>query len=317
MKKITLLKLTPDVQAGHIYEHIFCTQITEYFRSNGLYAYLDYHIDGKTFYSGYVRIEISLYTARARRFGSKITKFKISIGEDEIDGAILQVMAEKIENFTVLDSQALNKLLDSYEAQPWKQLESIETMVLKPVGASSVIHQAPRNDRNFLRSKLTIMLDHTKSSLPDAVQKPLFAVLSKIFLHNLQLLIADYTYCYSYDDYTGKKKNGNLTATNAFRIDKRQATSLTIEREVTETLIREMRAHGLVDSVYSFLQHATYTEPSLAPDDGDVTKSAAMIIGPKAWKRIATKANIEDVLNALSFEFKLGSTADRFDVDAL
>lgn len=317
MKKLVLIKTTENIQAGHLYEHIFCMQLAEYFRSKGLYSYIDYHIDAKTFYSGYVKLEVILYSKAALKHQKAITSFSIVIDDDVIDGAILQIMAEKRVDFVITDYQLLVADLRKYDTKPWKYLDKINYVAPTTEKSKDYIQMTPRDSRHFLILKQTISLD--EKALKDYskdVLYPLFLVISQVLINNFQQVIADTSYCYSYDDYvtvSGKV----IKNTNLYRIDKRQEVALTIEKKFTEELLGELFAHGLVGKLETFFKSAIYATPALAPDDDFITENTGVLVGAKGWQAIGSRSNILHVLRYMTIDFKLGKTSDTVSVAAV
>lgn len=95
MKRIQLTKHTRHVQAGHVYEHIYAKRLSAYLQDAGLFSFLDYDIEAKTFYTGVVYIAITAYSARAIDALKDLKQLdETRITSDEIDGAIIQIFAE-------------------------------------------------------------------------------------------------------------------------------------------------------------------------------------------------------------------------------
>jgi len=316
MKKITLIKSIDTIQAGHVYEHIFCMQLAEYFRSQGLYSYLDYNIDAKTYYSGYVKLEVTFYSKAALKHQKAITRLSLVIDDDVIDGAILQIMAEKFVDFYVNDKDELQRAIKVYDASRWMKLLAIDRVLPKaPLKEGRYIQLVPRNSRHFLVMKQTITLgkDVLEGWDKDAVY-PIFMVISQMLTNNLQQVIADSSYCYSYDDTV--TTTSGMKHANFYRIDKRQETKLTIEKAVTQELIEEMIASGMVHKLEAFFQDIK-KHPALAPDDDFITSKTGVLVGAKGWSSIGTQAAIIHVLEHMTVEFKLDKTTQSLSISTL
>ena len=308
MKKIVLIKQIDNIQAGHLYEHIFCMQLAEFFRAKGLYSYLDYDIDAKTFYSGYVKLEVSLFSKAALRLEKLIPTLSFAIDEDTIDGAVLQVMAEKSVDLIVNEYAALEGLLNEYAHKSWVYLDSVKLVPHIDVKDDDILELIPRSPRQFLVLKQVITMDaaayqsHSKDAL-----NPLFVVISQAILQNLQQIIADTAYCYSYEDFITRTAK-NIKNTNLYRIDKRQNTKLTIEKEYTEAFIKEFIEQGFVEKLETYFKKVTHSNNALVPNDDYVTESTGVLVGAKGWRTIGTQAAIRHVLRHTTIDFNLGQT---------
>lgn len=308
MKKTVLIKSIENIQAGHLYEHIFCMQLAEYFRAENLYSYLDYHIDAKTYYNGYIKLEVTLYSKAAIELQKMITSLPFVVDDDVIDGAVLQIMAEKRMNFFVTDHTLLVGTLKDYSSRPWSTLGEVGEITFTPNKKDALIELTPRSASKFLILKQVIRMDnavvegYSKNSL-----NPIFVVISQVLTNNLQQIIADTVYCYSYEDFVTISSTG-IRNTNLYRIDKRQNTQLTIEKELAETFVKELLEHGLVEKLEAFLSGVSYDSPSLAPDEDYISESIGVLVGAEGWRAIGTKANILHVLESMSIDFRLGKT---------
>lgn len=317
MKKLLLIKQINDIQAGHIYEHIFCTQLAEFFRSNSLYSYIDYEIDAKTYYSGYVKLEVILYSKAALKHQKTIRTFSVVVDDDAIDGAVLKIMAEKQADLIITDSDKLLIDLQGYNSLTWSSLDSVDTMTNMFVNKDSYIQLFSRSPRQFLTTRQSIVLNkEALAEHPRYVIYPLFMVVSRFLMSNLQQIIADESFCYSYDDFVTIARD-SIKNTNLYRIDKRQETALTIEKEVTEAFLLELFGHSFIDTLETFLRSVSYKSPGLAPDDDSISENVGVLVGAKGWLSIGTRNNILHVLRHTTIVFKLGQTTQRISVASL
>lgn len=305
MKKIILYKLTPSAQTGHLYEHIFCTHLVEYFRKEGLFSYLDYYIDAKTYHSGFIRLEIDLYTKEALEKETSLYSLPLSFTEDILSGALLQVMAEKHVDVKEFDEERVQQMLKEYHGQPWIMLDEIDIDASVSVQKTQeVFSLKSRPKRHFGILQQTISLEPSFASQNRKIYLPLFAVISRVLRLNLQEEIANGAYCYSYDD-SFVADSHEIKDINLYRIDKRQATKVLNEVEITEILLKRMIDSQFVARLSNFLQNAV-NKSGMMPDDEEIMKAVGTAVGPKGWHKIGTEDNIRNVMRHISIEFKLG-----------
>ena len=99
MKRLALVKTSPEIQLGHLYEHIFCAHIHTLMRQHHLFPRLDYSVDGTTYYGGIVHVDVELYTNAAIALTDQIIPLDITLNETTIFTATKQLLAEKEEPF--------------------------------------------------------------------------------------------------------------------------------------------------------------------------------------------------------------------------
>ena len=315
MKKIILYKLTPSVQIGHLYEHLFCTRLAEHFRHEGLFSYLDYYINAKTYHSGFIRLELDLYTPEALQNEICLRSLPVPLTDDTVSGALLQIMAEKQADIKEFDEESVLSTLRAYSTQPWKPLEEIVIDDTSPQKVQQGFTLMPRSGRHFGILQQTISFSPSFNPQDRKVYLPLFAVISRALRLNLQEEIANGSYCYSYeDDFVAD--DDEIKDINLYRIDKRQATQILNEAEITKTLLKRMVNPQFVARLSEFLLNAT-SKSGMMPDDEEIMKTAGMAIGPKGWHQVGTQENIREVLEHISIEFKLGRSRENIKLEAI
>ncbi len=308
MKKIISIKHVDHVQLGHLYEHIVCMRVAEYFRSHGLFAYVDYFVNAKTYYSGVVLVELHLYTKRALPYVSILETIDIDLDEAAVSGAMLQIMAEKYADVAYYDQDSVIATLQKYHEAPWRIMnDSFSHDTESHVLHTDYFGLSPRSPRQFLQLRQDIRLEARDCDMVLETLLPLFAVVSKALGDSLREDIADSSYCYSYDDvFTHNAKQ--LRATNYYRIDKRQATSLTHEADIARRLSEIMVQSGWVERLASYLQHASMERPLEAPDEQLILEHTGLVVGVQDWRRMGTFDNIRRILLHTSIDFRLNGT---------
>jgi len=306
MKRLVYIKPVKHVQIGHLYEHLYAHQLVRAFRSKGLFAYLDYSIDARTYYDGYVYLEVHLYNERALQYEQLITDFRVRLNSDTINGGLLQIMAEKYADVRFIDDDILLKTLEHYDALPWQPLSSI---AMKSFKGERKTHRglelSERSHRQFLTLTQRISFDYTATSLDEYAAKALFVVVANMLRENLQEDIADSSFCYSVSD-TFTKRGTVLFDTNTYRIDKRQATEVTSEPRIARALLKSMNEHDVAERLADFLGRASIEKHLSMPHEQEVIEKVGVVIGPTGWHKLGTAAAVQELLDKCHVEFSIG-----------
>ncbi|HWT39685.1 MAG TPA: hypothetical protein VN081_00170 [Dongiaceae bacterium] len=306
MKRFVYIKPVRHVQIGHVYEHLYYYRLVQAFREQGLFAYVDYSIDARTYYDGYVYLEVFLYNSRAQRVADLIKTIHITPDEDHINGALLQIMAEKHANIATIDDKVLLDTLQEYDISPWLPLEDLSVESFKPTRKTHRgLSFSNRSTRQFATMTQRIQLDTSSVSLDRNIAKALFIVVANTLRQNLQDAIAESSFCYSVDD-TFTMKRGALVDINTYRIDKRQATELTTEAETAQEFITEVEKYNLIQSIVDFLGSASIDKHLSMPSEQEVMDKVGIVVGEKGWHAISTRQDIQQLLRHTTIEFRLG-----------
>jgi len=294
-KKLELFKIVNHVQVGHLYEHIFCMELVRYFRSHGLYSYVDYNIEAKTYYSGYVYMKVEFYTKEAKKHIEIVNNLELNLSSDNINGGLLQIMAEKLVDIDYIDDDKVLELLESYANKSWQTIESLPKGLASPKAMTDEsLVLSNRHKWRFGALRQTITLDKSHLDDKNAQNLPLFIMLSDILRSNLQEDIADSSYCFTLKDKLTENRRV-IKDVNLYRIDKRQANKLSTESEVTRALVSSMLKDGMFDRLIA----------SIVSSDKKPT-----IIS----KDLANKKDIINMLNNISINFKLGKSSETINL---
>lgn len=93
----TLIKYGRDRHVTHIYEHIFCIHLTSYLESKGLYQFIDYSLDARTYHDGNIFLYFVFNDNKYEVVDKLLDKIKhlhIDFEHEITDIAIKQVEAE-------------------------------------------------------------------------------------------------------------------------------------------------------------------------------------------------------------------------------
>lgn len=314
MKRLKLMKPVDHAQLGHLYEHLFCTGLVENFRGKGLYAYLDYFISARAYYCGIVEVNLELYTAGAKSLADAIPLLEPDFTDNAVNGALIQILAEKRAVVKHLDPQIVLKKLRQYQATPWQPFDDLAVRNAADHKKSRRgLELVKRNDRHFMILRQDIILDTSFANRDKLTYWPLFYVLSTFLNKNLQEDIPDNLYCYTYDDF-GRYLPQLVKETNLYRVDKRQASKLTDEIEVTKDLVEKMINDGCLARLASFLQSTSSSVSFSSPDSEELYQRAALLIGAAGWRQVGSEENIRDTMEHMSITFSLSKTKESLNL---
>jgi hypothetical protein len=296
-------KAAPNIEVGHLYEHIFCDFITEQARAKHLFSYVDYHLDARSYYEGYIYIKIETYTSPAVSFFKNLNKLRPQFNNNTINGALLQIMAENRVDIAALDESEVLKTLNAYQITPWKEQASSEKLVQSDREYHPILYKPANMDAfGIIQQSITLQINED-----DAIKKShllvLFLVVSKAIRSNLQEDITRSSFCFTYEDsfeydeVTGKVKDINL-----YRIDKRQSTEITDEGEVAEKLLTTIKQHGFSSRLSESIQQSEEGSDEY-PSEAEIVSKLGLSITPDELKNIFNTYNINRVLNNIEVNF--------------
>lgn len=301
--KFVFTKVIQDKEIGHLYEHIFSDHLTNCARAGHLFSYLDYFLDAKYYHEGYVLIQIETYTPQAAHFFKNLDKFHPELDKDAINGALLQIMAEMSVDIAMLDESEIQKALTICQSNPWQpqipnelnshHASSKPTIVYKPLNkdafgviCQSITLNVPEKDPTK-RSQLLV----------------LFLIVSKAIRSNLQEEITRSSFCFTYEDrFEYSRSSKKARDINLYRIDKRQATSITDENEVAQRLLKSMKRFDFADRLAVSIQRAQ-KEDNEYPDEEEVLAKLNIALCPGELKSILNASDIKQLLDKVHIEF--------------
>jgi hypothetical protein len=304
MKCLILIKPSNTPNIAHLYEHIFVGTVDNLFIKNKLYRYIDYHIDARAYLSGMVYIEILFYSDKAVTLSDEILRLEPKFNEDSIDGSLWQIMAEK-QCSIFSKNDKIKEQLKLMQKYPWQTMDELATLdILDNRKAAIDFECTPTAKRNFKRLKCEIILETTF-----AKQNPkltvLFTVLSYVLTDNISVMLSDDFYYFGTGNsciYSNKVTKG---VANFIR-HREQNPQLTDELLACKDCIKDMFANGVLERMVSFLQASTYKEPHKTPDEIKLYEATGILIGPRGWRAIATKQNIDNIINSTTLKLTYG-----------
>lgn len=306
MKRLVLIKSHTNPVIAHIYEHIFCYALEEFFLKNHMFTYIDYSYGAVTYRSGLIHITINLFTTEAQKISDEIRSITPSFDEDTVSVAILEIMAEKQIKIDG-DYQKLEGQLRKLHQLNWDEVNEVGFRDdIKRKRSHGVADEYDASGSDFREMKITADLNSVTVNSPRETSLPLFHIIAEAILNNLSDLLArDYAY-HGYESYTTNYTASKTAMTRKYRVHKKQIDRLTTEIEDSEQLIDDMLEHGFIDKVIDYLSSVSYSAPLKAPDEMSLYEQSGILIGAKGWATLADEKLIKAVMNNLSITFQLG-----------
>jgi hypothetical protein len=270
-------------------------------RENGLYAYVDYHLEGKTYDDGLIQITIHFYTKLAQELYQKIAAVKVGVDEETVDIALRQVAAEKQAN-PITEPNALIDGLKKIEETEWLDLQT-----------SSELHAVDEIHKE------TIELDYDHApqtemstaniTLKDLPAEPsnfinLFHVVAWSIIENLQEDLADGYGLFTVSD-SMEKSSARVTYSNDFLyVDSGQA--MTDEAETIQDLLHDMKEQHAFTRLFEELTSLDYVRNYFsAPSIEMIYRDTGVVPLPQHWQELATEENLQFILDHLEVSYQL------------
>lgn len=309
MKRLILIKQSPAVQLGHLYEHIFCARVDTFLYERHLFPHLDYSLVGKTYYGGIVYIDIELYTDEAIALSDMIPKLAVGINEVVLSTAIRQMIAEKEELFASTGNyNNIEQALDSLHTQPWQNMDDTVLIDTKDIHKKrGVFYIAEGKVRSARKLTTGILLDTEFAKIYRELL-PLFRQFAWLITSSLQAVLADTYGYYSLEDaYRNTKKATGVI--NTFKVAYADDANVELSDTLVTCLevVHDLQQYGAFERHMEELRKVShYNNPDLAPNLEKNYEDTGIFIGPKGWQKIATNQNYKLLLKHMSIEVKFG-----------
>lgn len=304
MKSITLFKKTPNIQLGHLYEHIFCDVITKYLFDKGVFASIDYILDAKTYHGGIIVIELACYTAQAMQHIDKIKSLKPAMSEEILNTAWDQLESEKQMLFGHSGSEMILKGLRELDEKQWSTFDELDVIDVNDLRRQNNPFYIS-NDKLKRTKQLTIEFYLENNALNREIL-PLANRIIEAIGANLQYLLTRELGIYCNDElsrYTKPKLSYQLKF-STFPDFKMNENEL---RESIHHTVSELKKHdGFERLCIDLASIPNYREYWMGPSIQRVYESSYQAVGAVGWKRIATKHNIDTILEHLHAKVKFG-----------
>lgn len=295
-----LVKPTKSIQLGHLYEHLICLELMDIFKSHGLYLHSDYDLLAKMYYGGMIYFEVTCYTENHPVVSEILPKIKINY-DKYLDSAISTLYAEHQRELKVSPKAELIKLLEQLHSQPWTSLDDLGSIdandfMDKPSGIDF------KNDDFIKLKKFTLSVTYNNPD-EDLLVIPLVRQALKIISYNISNAIADkYGMFSNYDSFKKVKsgyKLGNTMTTGLIDYDTKDCLN------IAHDFFLEMKNSGVFERFIDQLQNLSLSmRPEASPNFENSYENTLVFTGTKGWKDIATRNNLERILNNITFKVR-------------
>jgi hypothetical protein len=308
MKRLVLIKKSPAVQLGHLYEHIFWSHVDTLFYEHDLFPHLDYSLTGETYEGGIINITVELYTEAAIALSDAIPALPVKLNEEMITTAATQILAEKEEPLASTGYDKVRRELEDLHAQPWQSIDEIGLIDTKDIRKkASPFYIAEGKPLPARKLTTSVVLDVKFARLHRELL-PLFRQFAWLITSSFQGVLAD-THGYYSDEDAYKNTKGGVSVVNTFKV----GNAKDIEVDVPATLetclgiVSDLQKHDVFGRYMKELHAVSYYNRSdLAPNLERNYEDTLILIGPKGWQSIATEENGKLLLEHMSIEVKSG-----------
>ncbi len=308
MERLIIIKKSPAIQLGHLYEHLFCMAVDELFRSNNLFPRLDYALDGKTYHGGLVVIDIELYSKEAVNEARNVTNLSISFEDEVILKAFSTILAELQVSMESDGRDAIIAGLHALQEQKWESIDDFTMLDVKQIRRPSAPLYAVY-DKPLKSRKLTVSVDlDNEFAKSHRELLPFFAQLAQLHIVLWQSSIAfEQGYFSSEDKYVSTAKRESVQ--NTFVVTQAQEVAVDVHAILKKCLedAQALRQHGAIKRYMHELQNVSYAnQPRLAPNYEKNYENSLVFMGAKGWRHSATEANVELLLKRMSISVTYG-----------
>lgn len=309
MRKLTLIKKHPNVQLGHLYEHLLASAIDSYFYSYHIFESIDYISRGTTYeQAGIIAIDIDFYTDAAWSHKDAITALGIDLGADNINvtHALYQIATEEPEHLYITDKQQVLDELAKLDDQPWVSPDDLTTLDTK--GTRRTFEPIYLTNRKQVKQRAihtTLALDTAFLNI-NRTFAPLFNVLSRFILVTIEDRVAPQFGYYS-GELSGTARP--LTVTNDMFCTPRVQKPIDTDKilRLSQDVAHYMLDQKTINRIAQELQNISYeNDANNAPDIHRIIRETGILIGLQGWRAVATPENIRQMLNHTSLTVKYG-----------
>lgn len=314
-----LIKQHNSQQVAHLYEHIFCVALDDFFYENKLFPYLDFDIVGRTF-RGVIYVKIHLYTDAAKRLAKKIPGVEIYFDEQKLNIAIIQLGAELQEVLGIAgegndSKKILAEELYVLDQQSWKDIDDVAVVDL---------HKAELIPGALYRvdgaKKLPTKKNEVLYSVDDAFTGshrdvlPLFPDIAQLISASVRAVLYGQFGFYP-DGFSFAPENQTAELVHSFRTAQSLKFSVNDVRVAVEDTIGELHKEKAFERLTGELGRVTdYDSDVIVSDPYAVYERTGVIIGVKGWQQIATKENCDMILAHMKVTIKVGDESTSFNV---
>lgn len=308
MERLVFIKQHSASHVAHMYEHLLCMEIKRLFYDNGLFKYVDFWVRGTTYgTSGIIEIDLDIYTPKAMKLAQKVGTMSAPTSDKMLGIAYRQLLAEYGHDLIVTDTEKLRQQLSDLNDTPWTSISDFDIIDSKMLRHESrplykdISHERKARkltvkytlDPEFAKSnrELIPLFRHVVMMIDPSVEDRFFVehgyygerTESRYATKSDAVVISPFSVAYGWDEEVDLAKH---------------------TKEIQE-IVRYLLNKGADTRLLKWLRSASYTSYSYgAPSISSAMSDTGIYVGPLAWKRIATKSNLDAVLNHTTVELK-------------
>jgi len=314
-----LIKQHNSHQVAHLYEHLFCMAIDDFFYENKLFPYVDYGYTAKTIY-GVFYFAIDLHTEKAKKLEGSIQRLKISLEKAALHAAIIQLGSEMECNLGVIGESTPNwkvvwEELLIIEGKPWRNIKDVD--IIDPRTAKLV-----PGSIYILKNKT--LLPVRKVNVTFALDKefvdghkdllPLYHEIGEMMAENVRANLYRGVGFYSMG-ITRSPKNQALKLIHAFHISEAYPLKMSLVSESIEESLFGLYQFGAFQRLMTQLRNVSHSDPNkIFPGVNHIFEQTGLITGEKGWRRIATEDNCEMILSHMKVSIEADASSISLDI---
>jgi hypothetical protein len=318
-----LIKQHNSHQAAHLYEHMFCMAVDDFFYDNKLFPYLDYHYIAKTV-RGTIYFSIYLHTEESKKLEGEIRDLKIYNEDKDLHIAIIQLGSELKHNLghtserDSTDWSAVQEELSTIEKKPWQNTADVD--VIDPQ-ATRLVHGSlyiPQDKTAIPVRKVNVAFTLDKDFADDHKELlPLYNEISELMSENTCAELYGMFGFYSVA-ITRSPKNKVIKLTHSFHVADVYPLKLPLVRDTIEDSIIDLDEDKAFQRLIARLHVADHSTPDEALMGVNyVFKQTGLIVGAKGWQRIATDENCEKILAHMKVTVSTGHSRLSMNVNSV
>ncbi|MGD8373481.1 MAG: hypothetical protein PVI21_01315 [Candidatus Woesebacteria bacterium] len=305
MQTLTLLKICPEIELAHLYEHIYLRQVVRLLKKRKLLNYLDYAYQGKTYHGGFIWVEIILYSEEAKNAKNDIQFLKLSFDNSSIENSLKEIIAEKKVIFSGKDDESAIKYLQQIDATPWCPIEQFGSFDVHNHRRSRRLMWTTSTAARTRQLRCELLFDN---SFADSNREllPLFRIVASAILDNLANELAENNSYLMATNSPKQSLESDVKSGMIFRIWQKAEPEWFAILSTCKTGISDMLNAEFVSKTQQFLRGDTVNQEQALIDELDIYENSSILIGKIGWQAITTKDNIRSILKHTTLKLTKG-----------
>ncbi|HVI69254.1 MAG TPA: hypothetical protein VM581_02240 [Magnetospirillaceae bacterium] len=293
MKRLVLIKRSSEPDLAHLYEHIFCDALVKQLRDAGLFSYIDYDLQAKNYRSGFIWLELVLFTTEAKAAEPSVAQLPVHFDSDQVAIGLKQLCAEvrRTSRFKARETVAALEVL---QAQPWQPLDQLMHLdaLANPNPQDMLRFSERKSHTNTIRCELASAKAFATRH-PRLI--PLFHVVASAIQSNLceELPVRHGFFC-----STGERNEPLISGseTSWFRHHPSGKKILLDACETSLALFGRMASGGFIERMAVLLQTGSYNSRFSFPSELRIFEATGTLVGGEGWRTLGTQKNIKKLL---------------------